>query len=156
PLTILRHKVEQSQGRIDPDLAEELQEELMRLTHVVEQSLLIAKADQGRIAWKIESFDLAAMLRDLVNDFDLLAGAQGRAVAAESERVCRVESDPRYCKQILHALLTNALLHGRDDIKVRVRRRAGRVRFTMLNLVRSSPTRSELTLGLGLRVVKAL
>ena len=50
PLAIIRHKVEQSQGRIDPDLAEDLQEELHRLTHVVDQSLLMAKAGQRRFA----------------------------------------------------------------------------------------------------------
>lgn len=47
PITILRHKVEQSQGKIDPDMAEDLQEELLRLNHVVEQSLLIAKANRA-------------------------------------------------------------------------------------------------------------
>jgi signal transduction histidine kinase len=156
PLTIIRHKVEQSQGRIDPELAEELQEELLRLTHVVEQSLLMAKADQGRLAWNAGPFDLSAMLDELVNDFHLLAGTQGRAVVSRFEPACRVESDPRYCKQVLHTLLTNALIHGRGDIKVRLIQRAGRMRFAMLNLVRSSPTRSDLTLGLGLRVVKAL
>jgi len=62
PLSIIRLKVEQSQGRIDAELAEELQEELLRLTHVVEQSLLIAKAEQGRLVWNIERFDLSAMV----------------------------------------------------------------------------------------------
>jgi signal transduction histidine kinase len=156
PLTIIRHKVEQSQGKIDPELAEELQEELLRLTHVVEQSLLIAKADQGRLAWNRESFDLSAMLGDLVSDFHLLAGTHGRSVALQAKTACRVESDPRYCKQILHSLLTNALIHGRGDIKVHLLRRGGRVRFAMLNQLRAGPTRSELTLGLGLRVVRAL
>jgi signal transduction histidine kinase len=156
PLTIIRHKVEQSQGRIDPELAEELQEELLRLTHVVEQSLLIAKADQGRLAWNAEPFDLSAMLDELVNDFHLLAGTQGRAVVSQFEPACRVESDPRYCKQILHTLLTNALIHGRGDIKVRLIQRPGRIRFAMFNLVRANPTRSDVTLGLGLRVVRAL
>src|SRR5262249_24616696 len=80
PLTILRHKVEHSEGRIDPELAEELQEELLRLGHVVDQSLLIAKAERGRLAWNAEVFDLAGMVSELVKDFDLLAGAHGHAV----------------------------------------------------------------------------
>jgi signal transduction histidine kinase len=156
PLTIIRYKVEQSQGRIDPDLAEELQEELLRLTRVVEQSLLIAKADQGRLAWKIEPFDLSAMLSEIISDFHLLAGTQGRAVAAQLGPEVHVESDAGYCKQIVHALLTNAFIHGRGDIKVRVREGDHHVRLVIVNLVRASPTRSELTLGLGLRLVKAL
>jgi signal transduction histidine kinase len=156
PLTIIRHKVEQSHGRIDPDLAEELQEELLRLTHVVDQSLLIAKADQGRLAWNIESFDLSAMLRDMVSDFHLLADAHRRAIVEQVEPGCCIQSDPRYCKQILHTLLTNALIHGLGDVYLRLIMRGSRVHFAMWNLVRATPTRSELTLGLGLRVVKAL
>jgi signal transduction histidine kinase len=156
PLTILRHKVEQSQGRIDPDLAESLQEELLRLSHVVDQSLLIAKAGQGRLAWNLEAFDLSALLAEVVHDFDLLASADGRKLQLLAEPACVVQTDPRYCKQCLHALLTNALIHGRDEIRVRLRRRGAQVRFTMMNAVRSSPTQSELTLGLGLRVVRAL
>ena len=156
PLTIIRHKVEQSQGKIDPELAEDLQEELLRLAHVVDQSLLIAKAGQGRLVWNLESFDLSALLTELVEDFDLLAREHGRALKLQAEPECRVKTDPRYCKQILHALLINALIHGEGDIRVRVIHRAGRVRFTIFNLVHSSPTRSELTLGLGLRVVRAL
>jgi len=52
--------------------------------------------------------------------------------------------------------MTNALVHGVADVRVRLIRRDGRVRFSMWNRVRSTPTRIELTLGLGLRVVKAL
>ncbi len=156
PLTIIRHKVEQSQGQIEPELAEDLQEELLRLTHVVDQSLLIAKAGQRRLAWNVEAFDLSAVLREVVKDFDLLATADNRKLELRAEPGCRVGTDARYCKQILHALLTNALIHGRDAIQIRLSRRGGRVRLLMVNSLRASPTRSELTLGLGLRVVKAL
>ena len=156
PITILRHKVEQAQGKIDPDMAEDLQEELLRLNHVVEQSLLIAKAGQGRLAWRLEPVDLSSLVSELVKDFDLLATAQERRIQlhAEPERV--VQTDAKYCKQILHALLTNALIHGRGDIRVRLVGRGQRVSFATVNEVRSTPTPSELTLGLGLRVVRAL
>lgn len=156
PLTILRHKIEQSQGRIEPELAESLQEELLRLSHVVDQSLLIAKAGQGRLAWALQPFDLSALLADVVQDFDLIASVDNRKLLLAAQPSCVVQSDPRYCKQILHTLLTNALLHGRGDIRVRLRRRGQQVRFTLVNALRSTPTRSDLTLGLGLRVVRAL
>jgi signal transduction histidine kinase len=156
PLTILRHKVEQSQGRIEPELAEALQEELLRLSHVVDQSLLIAKTEQGRLAWNMETFDLTLLLGDLVQDFELLASADERRLMLTAEPVCTVQTDPRYCKQVLHALLTNALIHGRGDIQVRLRRRGTHVGFALSNSVRSNATKPELTLGLGLRVVRVL
>ena len=156
PITILRHKVEQAQGKIDPDMAEDLQEELLRLNHVVEQSLLIAKAGQGRLAWRSEPVDLSSLVTELVRDFDLLATAQERKIQFHAEPGRVVETNAKYCKQILHALLTNALIHGRGDIRVRLIGRGPRVSFTTVNEVRSTPTSSELTLGLGLRVVRAL
>ena len=156
PITILRHKVEQARGKIDPDMAEDLQEELLRLNHVVEQSLLIAKAGQGRLAWRPEPVDLSSLVGELVRDFDLLATAQERTIRLHAEPGQVVETDAKYCKQILHALLTNALIHGRGDIRVRLIGRNKSAAFTIVNAVRATPTLSELTLGLGLRVVRAL
>jgi hypothetical protein len=96
------------------------------------------------------------MLSELVNDFQPLAAEHNRAIDVVAAPGCRVESDPRYSKQVLHALLTNALIHGRGDIQIRLARRGECARCIIFNLVRASPTRSELTLGLGLRVVKVL
>ncbi|MBK7999932.1 MAG: HAMP domain-containing protein [Verrucomicrobia bacterium] len=156
PITILRHKVEQAQGKIDPDMAEDLQEELLRLNHVVEQSLLIAKAGQGRLVWRNDNVDLSELVGELVKDFELLAHAQDRQIQFSCEPGCVVGTDGKYCKQILHALFNNALIHGRGTIHVRLLRRGKHVDFMTMNVVRSSPTASELTLGLGLRVVRAL
>jgi len=156
PLTILRLKVEQSDGAIEPSLADELESEFHRLTYVVDQSLLIAKADQGRLTWASQRFDLAAVLTDLVRDFTLLAAGEGRRLQYRHADDCAVVSEPRYCRQILHALLTNALMHGYGTIRIRVLNRAGRVRFTLLNRVAHAPNPENQTLGLGLRVVRAL
>ncbi len=158
PLTILRLKVEQSEGRIAPDLAEELQSELHRLTHVVEQSLLIAKAEQGRLTITLARLDLAELAREVVEDFRLLAEAEGRSLRMEVGRECWAQADPRHARQVLHALLTNALVHGQGEIavRVRVRGRAGRAGVLLANAVRRGPRRGDSTLGLGLRVVRAL
>lgn len=157
PLTIIRLKVEQSDGRIDPELAEELQGELHRLTHVVDQSLLIAKAEQGRLAWDRSVVDLAAMLEDLVRDFQMLAAEERREVTLEVRGGdFRVGVDPRYGKQILHSLLTNSLVHGRGPIRIRLRVAGRRVRVSILNPVRRRTAAGPQTLGLGLRVVRAL
>lgn len=156
PLTILRLKVEQSNAAIEPRLADELEAELHRLTHVVDQSLLIAKADQGRLKWERQPFDLATVLADLVRDFRLLAADEGRRLEYFHPTRCGVVSEPRYCRQILHALLTNALMHGCGPIRIRLRNRGGIARFTLLNQVAPAPKPGNQSLGLGLRVVRAL
>ena len=112
PLTILRLKVESSEENMDPDLCGSLLVELERLSHVVDQSLLIAKAERGSIEWKMVKFDLAETLASLVEDFQLLASDAGRELVLDSPERCPVETDRRYIKQILQSFLTNALKHG--------------------------------------------
>ena len=96
------------------------------------------------------------MLTELVKDFHLLATDAGRRLDADVAADCHVLTDPKYCKQILHALLTNALTHGRGAIRVRLSHRRRQVGLTFFNQVRQSPRAEERNLGLGLRVVHAL
>ncbi|HLP75951.1 MAG TPA: histidine kinase dimerization/phospho-acceptor domain-containing protein, partial [Candidatus Paceibacterota bacterium] len=80
PLAILRLKVEQAGDRIAPELAEELQAELHQLTHVVDQSLLIAKAEQRRLVLHPCAFDLEQLVADVAEDFALIAQEEARLV----------------------------------------------------------------------------
>ncbi|MGZ4964874.1 MAG: histidine kinase dimerization/phospho-acceptor domain-containing protein [Limisphaerales bacterium] len=156
PLAIMRLKVEQADNKIEPELSEDLQEELHRLTHVVDQSLLIAKAEQGRLVWQREVFDLSEMVTDVTRDFELLATESGRSVRVRTQPGCLVDSDAQYFKQVLHNLLTNALKHGQGDIVVRLMRKQSRGGLIIFNRVPKQPVRADKTLTMGLRVVNAL
>jgi signal transduction histidine kinase len=156
PLTIMRLKVEQADSKIEPELSEDLQEELHRLTHVVDQSLLIAKAEQGRLVWHPEIFDLSEMVGDVAKDFELLANESGRSVRVRAQARCLISADVKYFKQVLHNLLSNALKHGQGDIVVRLMRKQNRGGLIVFNKVPKSPGRPDKTLMLGLRVVNAL
>lgn len=156
PLMIMRLKLEQPDAKISPALAEELQAELHRLTHVVDQSLLIAKAEQGRLVLTQERFDLSRILSDVVKDFDLLAADNDRRLACVIPPDCWIEADLKYFKQILHSLLTNSLKHGRGDIQIKLIRGARRNALVIGNRMLSNPSPEAFTLGLGMRVVNAL
>jgi signal transduction histidine kinase len=157
PLAIIRLKVEQAGDRIAPELADELEGELHRLTHVVEQSLLIARAEQGRVLAMRSVFNLSTTVAEVVEDFQLLAAEQDREFTLKSEPDCWVSADPRHLRQIAHALLTNALKHGSGDLTVRVRRHGKFASLVVGNRASGSPmSATEPTLGLGLRVVAAL
>ena len=155
PLAIIRLKVEQAGDRIAPELAEELESELHRLTHVIEQSLLIARAEHGRMLAARSVFNLGATITEVVEDFQLLAAEEGRQFKLQSIPDCWVSADPRHVRQIAHSLLTNALKHGEGDFTVRIRRLRRQAVLIVTNRVRQSAT-TETTLGLGLRVVAAL
>lgn len=156
PLMIMRLKLEQPDAKISPVLAEELQEELHRLTHVVDQSLLIAKAEQGRLVMKPEPFDVSKIMADLVKDFDLLAAENERRVLCSPLPACWLEADLKYFKQILHSLLTNSLKHGSGDIHIKLVRRARRNVLVIYNQRLGSTSSDNFTWGLGMRVVNAL
>lgn len=156
PLAILRLKVEQGGGKITPDMADDLQAEIQQLTHVVDQSLFIAKAEQGRLKLSPRRLDLAETVAEVAEDFSLLAEAQQRRVVIKKLRAqLPVNADPKYTRQIIHNLLSNALKHGQGDIVLKL---AGRqsCAVTIFNRTRAESAAHPETLGLGLRVVGSL
>lgn len=156
PLAIMRLKVEQANGRIAPELAEELENEMHRLTHVIDQSLLIARAEQGRLLPMRSVFNFSAAVTEVVSDFQLLAAEQNRKFTLHADKDCWVSADPRHLRQITHTLLTNSLKHGHGDLTVRLKRHQRTVVLLVTNHVNRVATKPEATLGLGLRVVAAL
>lgn len=156
PLAILRLKVEQAGDRIPPELAEQLQTELHQLTHVVDQSLLIAKAEQGRLKLQPRNLDLAQLVLDVAEDFALLAQEAGRAVRLLPMAGGVVLADSKYTRQMLHNLFTNALKHGQGDVRVKLTRQGERLVLTIANWLRSPAAPEPEALGLGLRVVETL
>jgi signal transduction histidine kinase len=156
PLAILRLKVEQAGERIAPELAEQVQAELHQLSHIVDQSLLIAKAEQGRLKQQLRTFDLAQLVNDVAEDFALLAQESDRVLRLAPMGTSPVQADPKHVRQILHNLLTNALKHGQGNIHIRLHPRRGRFGLLIANGMRSGTGAQAETLGLGLRVVETL
>lgn len=156
PLAIMRLKVEQADNQIAPELAEELESELYRLTHVVDQSLLLARAEQGRLSAQPEPCDLTALVHDLAEDFSLLAREDDRCLRCESPPWVWVLADARQLRQIVHNLLSNALKHGHGDFCVRVRKLHDRASVAVVNRIAGPATNQDRNLGLGLRVAAVL
>ena len=136
--------------------AEQLQAELHQLTHIVDQSLLIAKAEQGRLKQQPGIFDLAQLVGDVAEDFALLAREDERTLRLETLSPCPVQADPKHTRQILHNLFTNALKHGSGSINVRLSRRDQKIVLLIANGLRPVAEPQLETLGLGLRVVDTL
>lgn len=156
PLAILRLKVEQAGPQIQPELAEELQAELHQLAHVVDQSLLIAKAEQGRLILQPRRFDLGRLVAEMAEDFSLLACEEGRVMNLGPMPSSDVVADIKYIRQIVHSFFANALKHGQGEIRVKLRTINGSHVLIVANRRRSPHSTQPKTLGLGLRVVDTL
>jgi signal transduction histidine kinase len=156
PLAILRLKIEQAEGRIHPELSDELQNELARLTHLVDQSLLIARAQQGQVVVHPRPIDLVAVVTDIVQDFRILAQEHGRQLVFTGPPHRRIIADEPHLRQIIHNLLTNAFKHGEGELRVRVKDKGAGSSLLLVNRVAPAQAASAAALGIGLRVVAAL
>ncbi len=156
PLQLMRLRIEANAAGMSPELAEELQEELARLTNYVETALTIARAEQGRLELTPEPLRLKEFLTDLLEPFTRLAAAEKRRLLWSCSAEIVVQVDRNALKQILFSLLSNALKHGDQDILLRVRDRSRGASLLLGNQVTERTLKSRQGLGIGLRLVQAL
>jgi signal transduction histidine kinase len=156
PLTLLRLQVEEAAGGIEPALAESLQDELRRLSDYVDQCLLLATAEQGRLTLKVESVPLRSLVLEMIETYELLAREGDRRLTVAAAEDVAVTADPRYVRQMLHNLLTNALRYGQGGILVSIGRDGTDVVCRINNAVKVQGSALPFGTGLGLRIVRAL
>jgi signal transduction histidine kinase len=157
PLTLLRLQVEEAAaGGIDPALAESLQDELRRLSAYVDQCLLLATAEQGRLALALRPVALRALVGEMIEVYELLAREEGRTLRIFAPAEFEVRADPDKLRQILHNLFTNGLRHGRGDITVTLAREGAERICRVENDVAEGGAPTGSGTRLGLRLVRAL
>ena len=160
PLTLMRMQVENAASSLDPELSESLQKELSRLTHYVDQSLLIARAEQGRLKIDNKPVVLEEWLPDRLEPFQLLAQTYDRQLnyVMKGPEVT-VNIDTSHFTQILNNLLDNAMKHGCGSICIR-KTTGYRKKEVNLLVFNQRNCQGKIVLkdstGLGLRTVEAL
>lgn len=153
PLTLMRLQLEAYAASIDADVAESLQDELMRLEGFVEQCLLIARAERGQVEVKPERLCLRTLIDDVIEPFHLLAREAAGAIFLTGSGTPEIVADPWILRQVLHNLLSNAIKHGNGSISIDIQQDAYGSGVEIRNPCKE--VRSQGT-GLGLRIVEAL
>lgn len=157
PLTLLRMRVEKDAPNLPPDFSEDMQEEIHRLSRLVERALLAAKADGGRLNANIVRMNLGEFLRDLREYYEPEAEAKAMEFDWNIPSDVQVAADPELLRQIFHNLLGNAIRYGTGLARLRVctAREGGKVRVLISNFILpgSAPGTG---VGLGLRLVGSL
>lgn len=154
PLTLLRMRIEQSAAEMPPELSEQLQEELSRLSTFVERSLLAAKAEAGRLDVRRSCVDLSALLEEFKDPYEILARQAGLDLIWVVSPGLRIDTDPDLLRQMLHNLLGNTCRYGASTARLRV---YSSDRSTVMSLSNDLPeSRVPGGLGIGLRLVRAL
>jgi heavy metal sensor kinase len=102
---------------------ESLGEDVDRLRRIVEDLLLLARADHGRLALEREPVCLAALVQALAETYQAQAQEQGVALETDLPAPARVRGDERWLYQLAGNLLDNALKFtpagGRIQVAVR-------------------------------------
>ncbi|MCX7833966.1 MAG: hypothetical protein N2490_07135 [Ignavibacteria bacterium] len=154
PLTILRLKLEKYADKIRPDISEELQNEVFKLTNYVDRIILINQLEKGLIQLNKESFDIELLLKQIVDDFKILASDQNKSINLKSEPAF-VFADVFYIKQILLNLLSNSIKHGKGDIHIRLKKSKNTLGILFYNY-KMIFSENYFNLGFGVKLVKAL
>jgi len=136
PLTILQGELEQALQSATPEQEKTLTrllEEVQRLKSIVQKLLVLATADAGQITLHRDAVDLTAMLRDMVEDMEILA--PNLDIQSKIQEGVIGSADGDLLRQAVQNLAMNAVKHTPEGGKIRVflQQDKGLIRFTVQN-----------------------
>lgn len=155
PLMLLRLRLEHAPPGTPPAFQEELQDEIARLSRFVERSLLAVKAEQGGLVPVTAPLSLSVLVRDVAEDYQLLADERAIAMVLEVEENIQIDADSDLLRQALHGLLENAARYAKSRILVSCRTENGGSFVEIHNDI-DLTTMATAGLGLGLRLVRRI
>jgi two-component system phosphate regulon sensor histidine kinase PhoR len=105
-----------------------------RLTLLIDDLLLLAQIDSGRVEVRLEPLLLAAAVQDALDDFGGKAASRGVTLMQDVPPYLIARADPNRLRQVLANLIDNAIKYGAANGRVVARGRAlvdGRVEFSI-------------------------
>jgi PAS domain S-box-containing protein len=182
PLTSIRGYLElllEDAARFEPTHTEWLSvidRNSERLLSLVEDLLLKAQVNAGKVALTVKEIDIAAIVEQSVQTGALVATARGITLACATGAVPPVAADPTRLGQVIDNLISNALKFTPADgrVDVRVHERNGRARIEIADtgmgispaeqerlferFYRTEQARTDAVpgVGLGLSIAKAI
>ena len=140
PLTVLCGETEtalrdESLSAAERERAASLLDELRRLTRIVDGLTLLAKADAGQVALKLEPVRFDELVRDNFADAQILAEPHGIQVELAGCEEITVRGDRHRLRQLLLNLADNAVKYNQPQgrVTMSLRRAGGAVEFTVAN-----------------------
>lgn len=91
-----------------------MQHAVGRMTHLLDEVLLIGRADAGRLPFQPEPIDLVAFCAELADECQLSAGPHYQVAFVNSGAGGDVPADARLLRQIITNLLSNAVKYSPD------------------------------------------
>lgn len=112
-------RVPEDAGRLSAALVS-AGEETARLTHLVRELLILARADQGELTLLCESVDVTALVRRVVDAFAARADQVDVEIAVTSPERLILDIDPGRIRQALENLVDNAMRHAPPGSRIEI------------------------------------
>ena len=125
PLTILRGNIEVGLSRDrTPDeyvsLLSDLLEETMHVIKIIDDMLLLARADNRALMVKREPIDLAQFCMEFKKDWEIFCAAKKQPLTCTVAEGIRVEADRTMLYQMILNLISNASKYSPDGSEIEV------------------------------------
>ena len=147
PVTVLRAGLEEllTRENLAPEVRDEISElvhQTFRLASVIEDLLLLSRADAGRLQLNLSAVNLSQLIEAGLDDLGALPDAPILAVETNFPATLHIAGEKRYSAIIVQNLLENARKYNRPGGRIRVTaREEGRsVLLTVANTGRPIPT----------------
>lgn len=106
--------------QVDPEQIHAMSESVARMSHLVEQLLLLARSEQAQPSEPTQTLDLAELSRQQLAEVAPLAHSRNATLTLDAPSPVPIQGQPRALGSLLRNLLDNALLHNPPGICVRV------------------------------------
>jgi signal transduction histidine kinase len=135
PLTVINGTIETLEdGALDDldgrgPLLQSMQAETRRLIRLVNDLLVLTRADAGALNLKLESLDLGELTRGRCEGLSALATPRRVMLTVEAQEQSKVWADADRLTQVLDNLLNNAIRYAPDEstVKVSIRREGNEI-----------------------------
>ncbi len=111
PLTVIKGNAQWMRriGQLDPEALDSIEEETDRLGRLVEDLLLLARAEAGKLPLRREAVPLDAVFADVLREMQVVARQKGVTLEVHIDQPVQVEGDPDRLKQVFINLVGNAV-----------------------------------------------
>jgi heavy metal sensor kinase len=125
PLTVVRGQLEvalftaKTVAQYREAMADAL-EGVERLSNIVRALLLLSQAESGQLVLQKSDLDFAELVRDLVDEHQIPAEAQGVHLSADLPATCHINADRTQIERLVSNLLGNAIKYTPSGGQVKV------------------------------------
>lgn len=168
---ISEHTIAENQNR-----TQRIHEEAIRMKHLVESLLFLARSDSGQIPAAFRNFDLSYIINSSILAFEPVAFELGKEIRSQIENSIQLHGDDTRIRQLADILLDNACKYSADNTTITVRLTAANAKEALLTVTsegtplsaydiqhiflrfyRADPSRSETSgHGLGLPIAQSI